>query len=469
MKTLPRHLPRLLPRRGSYPKEYASLFRLGGPVFVTQLGTIVVSFMDTVMVGAYGTRELAASAFVNSLYIVMFVMLMGFAGGVTPLAGALFGRKDNHGAGRILRASLQLNVLLGVAFTAIMGLLYFLLDRMGQDADLLPLICPYYLIVLAGLIPISIFSCCQQMANGVTDTQMPMWIILGGNALNIAGNYLLIFGKFGCPEMGLTGAGISTLISRLLCAVAIVWMMLSRRRYKPFREGFFDPAPCGNLRKQTWHTSYPLMIQSGLECVLWSIGAVVSGWFGKIQIAAYQVVNIAGQVGFMTYLSFGTATSIRVANQLGEDNIEGIRLTTRAGLRINLVLASAASLIFLLFMEPLLHVFTPDADVVHAGMALTVPLILYQYCDATQITFANAQRGTSVVKPLLWVALVSYVLTGVPVMLFMAKSLGLESVGVYYSFCVALLIAAVMMVMIYRRTLRSMFAQLSSSRAKSDA
>lgn len=455
MKQTPNPLPRLIPRRGSYPKEYAALLRLGGPVFVTQLGTIVVSFMDTVMVGAYGTRELAASAFVNSLFIVAFVMLMGFAGGVTPLAGALFGSNDHRGAGRVLRASLQLNTLLGALFTLLMGGLYFLLDRMGQDADLLGLIRNYYLIVLAGLLPISIFSCCQQMANGITDTSMPMWIILAGNALNIAGNYLLIFGKLGLPEMGLAGAGISTLAARFFCAGAIVWLMLRRRRYEPYRAGFFDSTPCGKLRRHVWRTSYPLMIQSGLECVLWSIGAVVSGWYGKIQIAGYQVVNIAGQVGFMTYLSFGTATSIRVANQCGCGNIEGVRRTTRAGLRINLVLATLASLIFFFFMKPLLHVFTPDADVIQAGMALTAPLILYQYCDATQITFANAQRGTSVAKPLLWVALVSYLLIGIPLMLFMAETLGLESVGVYYSFCVALLAAAVMMVVVFRRTLRS--------------
>lgn len=448
--------------RGLSPRqcraEYGRLLRLGAPVLVTQLGIIVVSFADTIMVGAYGTGELAAAAFVNSFFLVAFVMMIGFAGGLTPLIGALYGKDDATGCGLTLRAALQLNTLISIGFTAIMGALYFCLPYMGQDPDLLPLIRPYYLIVLCGLLPTALFNCCQQMANGTTDTAMPMWLILGTNLLNILGNYALIFGHWGAPEMGLTGAGISTLISRLLATLAILLIMLKAPRYRRYRSALLSAESVGALRRQVWLTSYPVMIQSGAECLLWSFGAVVCGWFGKIELAAYQIVNTAGQLGFMIYLSFGVAVSIRVANLLGAGEAQSVRRAIIAGMHINLILGTLASLVFLIWFSPLMHIFTPDNAVVTNAHALLIPLILYQYCDAAQITFANAQRGTSRVKPLLWAAMTAYVAVGIPCALLFAVGFQLENVGVYYSFCAALLTAAVLLGYWLRRTLRSVAA-----------
>lgn len=434
-----------------YRLEYANLLRLGAPVLVTQVGIIVVNFADTMMVGAYGTRELAAAAFVNSLFVVVMVMQIGFSSGITPLVGALFGRGASREVGRTLRAGMQVNVLLSVAMTAAMTAVYFHLDRFGQDEDLLPLIRAYYPIIMATLIPLSVFNCFQQTCNGIADTATPMWMILGANVVNIFGNWLLIGGNLGCPELGLVGAGVSTLTARVLATVGIMAAFFARRRYRVYLDGFGHAGAIGGIRRQVWVTSYPIMIQNGVECFLWSFGAIVSGWFGKVQLAAYQVVNTTAQLGFMTYLSFGTATSIRVANFIGQGDVERVRRITVAGLHINLVLATLASAVFLFGGEAIICVFTPDPMVVAAAMLLLPPLVLYQYGDAVQLTYANALRGTSVVKPLLWIALTVYVVVGVPLLLFMAQGLGLESSGIYYSFSVALALAAVLLIRAYRK------------------
>lgn len=449
----------------TYGQSYLSLFRLGMPVLVTQLGVILVGFADTIMIGAYGVNELAAAAFVNSLFIVVIVMMMGFAGGVTPIIGALYGRSEHDEGGLMLRASLQVNIILSLAFTAIMGVLYFFLDDFGQDPDLLPPARSYYLIILGSLVPMAIFNCIQQTANGTTDTASPMWIILGVDLLNILGNYVLIFGKWGAPEMGLAGAGLSTLISRAAGTVAIVSVIAIRRRYRPYWKGLVSAHAGATRRKQVWLTSYPLMIQSGVECGLWSAGAVVSGWFGKIQLAAYQVMNTIAQLGFMTYMSFGIATSIRVANFMGTRDLAGIRRITHAGLHIILFMATVASLIFLFLSENLINLFIDDNAVRAYAILLIPPLVLYQYCDGTQLTFVNALRGTSHVKPLLWISLVSYIVVGIPFLLLMAKGIGMETVGVYYSFSGALTVAAVLLIWAFRRTLRLENEKISSEDA----
>ncbi len=438
----------------TYMQSYRSLLRIGFPVLVTQIGVIAVNFADTMMVGAYGLDELAASAFVNSLFVIATVMLMGFAGGITPLIGALYGKGDHEEGGLTLRAGLQVNIIVALVFTIVMGAGYFILDRFGQDPDILPLARKYYLIILCTMIPMAVFNCFQQTANGTTDTATPMWLILGADVLNIAGNYLLIFGKLGCPELGLAGAGISTLTARTAAAVAIVAVFAWRRRYRVYWHTLTSRHAGGHRRGRIWNTSYPLMIQSGVECGMWIMGAVVSGWFGKIQLASYQVVNTIAQLGFMTYMSFGWATSIRVANFTGVKDYRGIRQTTAAGLHLNFVLCTVASLIFFFFTKDLVHMFTPVEAVATASIVLIPPLILYQFCDATQLTYVNALRGTSEVKPLLWISVVSYIIVGIPLMLFMAETLRMETSGVYYSFSGALLTATLLLIVTFRRVLR---------------
>ena len=423
-------------------------------MLVTQLGIIIVSFADTMMVGAYGVDQLAAAAFVNSLFFIPTVMQLGFAGGLTPLIGALFGRGEDESTGRMLRAGVQSNIFLSLGMTVVMTVIYFFLDRFGQPEELLPLIRSYYLIILTSLLPMSLFNSFQQTCNGINDTSLPMWMILASNVLNIIGNYLLIFGHFGCPELGLDGAGYSTVTARYLSAIGLTVIFLHRKRYRIYMPGFHTSERLETLRTQVWKTSYPVMIQHGIECGLWSLGAVVCGWFGKIQIAAFQVVNTMSQLGFMIFMSFGVATAIRVANYTGVNDFAGIRRATSAGLKINLVLAAAASALFWFGGTHIIHLFTPDAEVIASALLLIVPLVIYQFMDATQLTYINAIRGTSRVKPLLWISGVSYVVVGTPAMMLLAKVCDLGNVGVYYSFDIALVAAAIFAAIVYHRTLR---------------
>ena len=430
--------------------EYGAIGKLGLPVLVTQLGIITVSFADTMMVGAYGTNELGASAFVNNLFLVPIVALIGFSTGMTPVVGALFGKQLLEKAGSSLRAGLILNVGVALVFTAIMSCVYFLLPHFGQPTELLPLIRPYYLIILSSVAFNAVFTCCQNASNGMTDTAMPMWIMIGGNALNILGNWLLIFGHWGCPELGLAGAGISTATARLLMAAAILAGLGMRRRYAEMRTGARAAAPKKAFRR-VWKISYPIMVLNGVECCLWALGAVVCGWFGTAQLASYQIANIVGQFGFMIYISVGVAVTIRVANFTGVKDTVAIRRSAHAGMHLNLVLATLASLVFIFLGPRLFGLFSADENVVAAGLPLVLPLILYQYFDAVQVNYGGALRGTGYVKPLMLVAVVSYIIVGAGSLFILAKGMDLGNVGVYYSFSVTLLCAAVMLYYYFRR------------------
>ena len=438
--------------------EYKYLLRLGSPILLSQLGVVLLAFSDTLMVGNYGVAELAASAFVNSLFLIFNVMLVGLSGGVTPLVGALYAVDDNYRVGRVTRSALQVNVLVALAFTAGMAALYFLLDGFGQDTAIMPLVRDYYLVLLPQPLLISLFFVLMQTCNGVSYTALPMYVTLLMVALNIAGNYALIYGRWGMPEMGLLGAGVATISARII-ALVVIWLAFRyMRRFEKYQQGFRDFTGLGKDRRQVWTTSWPLMIQSGLECLLWTVGAVVVGWFGAVQLAAYQVINTIGQLAFMMFMSFGTAVTIRVANFAGVGDEAGAGRTARAGLHINLLLATAVCVLYIFSGHDMVHMFvaaahdTADAAaVITSAYGLILPLIVYQYMDATQVTMCNAIRGTGRVLPLLWISLTAYVAVGGTFLVLFASVLGWGNQGAYWSFDLALLVASVMATVVFRR------------------
>lgn len=437
-----------------YRANYKSIIKLGLPILIGQLGMIIVGFADNIMVGKYSTEALASASFVNNVFNVAILACIGFTYGLTPLIGALFARKRDDAIGATLRNGLFLNVVFSLLVSGIMAILYFCLHRMGQPAELLPLIRPYYLLYLAGLLPISLFNVFAQWAYAINRTKMPMWIILVANAVNIMGNYMLIYGKCGCPELGLTGAGISTLLARILTMVCIIVVFFCLRRYRSYRDGFYHSRISSLHLSQINRTSWPVSLQMTLETGAFSIAAIMAGWLGKVPLASFQVMLIVGTLGFCVYYSIASSVSILVSNAAGLGDNAKIRRVSFAGYHILLILATVSSLVFIFFGEYLIKVFTDDPAVVLTSLALILPLVLYQYGDATQINFANALRGTSNVMPMLWIAFVSYVVVGLPVTWMLAFPLGLGLYGIFLSFSVSLFLAAALFLYFFMRTTR---------------
>lgn len=223
-----------------YKHHYKALIFLGLPIVIGQIGVIILGFADTLMIGHHSTEELGAASFVNNVFTLCIIFCTGFSYGLTPVVGSLYGNRCFAEAGRALRCSLLANALVALFLTVIMAALYFNVERLGQPEELIPLIKPYYLVLLASLLFVMLFNGFKQFTDGITDTRTAMWILLGGNALNILGNYILINGKLGFPEMGLLGAGVSTLFSRIMMVVAFAWVVLRGKRLVRYRVGFFE-------------------------------------------------------------------------------------------------------------------------------------------------------------------------------------------------------------------------------------
>ena len=321
----------------SYKRHYKELIYLGVPIMVGQLGTIILGFADTMMIGHHSAAELSAAGFVNTLFNLAIIFGLGFSYGLTPIVGALYGRGEEEEAGGKLKNSLLANLLIAVFLCIVMGILYLNLDKLGQPEELLPFIKPYYLILWASLPLIMLFNAFKQFADGITDTQTPMWILLGGNVLNIVGNYLLIYGTFGFPELGLLGGGLSTLFARLMMLVVFIGIFFLSPKYKTFLRGFrrsyANRADFRQLNKLGW----PIALQMGMETASFSLCAIMLGWLGETPLAAHQIMNTITTLCFMIYYGMGAAIAVRVSYFRGQEDMPNLRRSAYAGFHLILV------------------------------------------------------------------------------------------------------------------------------------
>lgn len=418
----------------TYKNHYKALVSLGLPIVIGQIGVIILGFADTLMIGHHSTAELGAASFVNNVFNLAIIFSTGFSYGLTPIVGGLFGTSQYAPAGQALRNSLLANSLVAFLITLCMSVLYWNVESLGQPEELIPLIKPYYLVLLASLVFVMLFNCFKQFTDGITDTRTAMWILLGGNVLNIFGNYLLIYGKCGLPELGLLGAGISTLFSRMVMVVVFVCIFLRSSRFVRYKVGFLRMGWSKAMFCRLNDLGWPIAFQMGMETASFSLSAIMIGWLGTIALASHQVMLAISQFTFMMYYGMGAAVAVRVSNFNGQRDIVNVRRAAYAGFHMMMALGAVLSLIVFLFRNQLGSWFTDSPEVVTMVTSLIVPFLIYQFGDGLQITFANALRGISDVKPMMLIAFIAYFVISLPVGYLCGFVLDWGIVGVWMAF-----------------------------------
>lgn len=425
--------------------HYKALAQLALPIMVGQLGMLLVGFADTIMIGHHSTQELAAASFVNNLLTLAIVTGIGFSLGLTPVVGALQGQKRQAEAGLALKSSLVANTLVALGLIAAAMVLYLFLDRLGQPEELLPIIRPYYLIVTLAMLPVMWFNSGRQFTDGIAKPQYGMWILLAGNGLNILGNWLLINGIGPFPELGLNGAGISTIFARSCMALTYLFLIGRGQRFQRYRVGLFRHRGMRPMVKRLFHLGTPMAMQSGMECASFSLCAILVGWIGTLALASHQIMCIISQFNFMIYLGLGTAVSIRTSHFYGQGRINEVRQTAASGFRLMLLLEVVLSALLFTVHDVMGGWFTDNTEVTAMVSSLFVVFVAYQFGDGMQINYANALRGITDVKALALIAFVAYFLISLPASYLFAFPLDMGLVGVWLGFPFGLTSAGVML------------------------
>lgn len=420
---------------------------------IGQLGIIILSFADTMMVGRCGTAELGAASFVNNMFNLVIVFSTGFSYGLTPFVGNHYGRGENASVGRILKNALAVNAVVAAGLMALMFVLYMNIHRLGQPAELLPLMRPYYIVLLVSLLFVLLFNAFKQFADGITDTVTPMVILLGGNVVNIFLNWVLIYGNLGMPRLGLLGAGVATLTARILMLLCFVAVFFTAKRYRPFVRGFKE----SSVNKEDFvalnKMGMPVGLQMGMETASFSLSTIMVGWLGTVALAAHQVMLTVGQLGFMMYYGMAAAVAVRASNFHGQGDIVRVRENVSAGFRIILVMAAAVSIPLLIMRNSLGFLFADSAEVAAMVAQLVIPFAIYQFGDGLQCNYSNALRGISDVKMVMVYAFIAYFLISLPSAYIFGFVLDWGLTGIWMSFPLGLTSAGLLFYRRYRRSI----------------
>lgn len=393
---------------------YKRNIRVAVPVMITQAGQYIVQLADNIMVGRLGTTELAGVAFANSIFIIGFLFSVGFCQGVTPWVGQLFGEGRHREAGRFFQQSILLNLILSILVMAALTVPYFLLDRMGQEAAVAEYGRQYLRIMILSLPFTILFFGIRQFSEGLGITRYAMWITLASNILNIFLNWLLIYGKWGCPRMGVEGAAAATLVSRIVALIAFTVCLFRIPAYRRYLTYFRRPWIDRAVIRKILSTSGFLSVQSVVEVFAFSMAAIMVGWFGDTQLAAHQVAMSISSFSFMIALGIGAAATIRVSHQFGAKDYYATKMAALASIHMSIAFMVSLSTVFLILRHHVPRIFSTDPAVIDLAAGLMVMGALYQIFDAIQLASLASLRGLADVRRPLLYSSIAYFLICIP-------------------------------------------------------
>jgi MATE family multidrug resistance protein len=437
-----------------FPQEYKALIRLGLPITVGQIGMTIQGLADTIMVGRHSTAELAAAGFVNNIFNLAVLVCFGFTMGSVSQIGAYYAQGRKGEMVSLLKSGLAADALQCCLVMAVMVLFYLGLPYMGQPEELMPLMLPYYLVLLVSLPFVSLGGAFKQFFDSQGDTWVAMVITLVGNLWNILFNALWIFGLCGFPELGLYGAGLATLTSRLFMFLLYVVAYLALPRYREYRilwrsQGLHR-RQVGLLSRLGW----PISVQMGMEAAAFSLCAILLGWVGASALAAHQVMMNVSMMVYLFYIGIGSAVTIRVSNYHGLADRTGICRAAHAGYQLILLVGLVASGTVFFFRHDLSAIFTDSREVADIVASMAWPLILYQIGDGMQTNYAGALRGLGDVKPLMRYSFIAYLVISLPLSYLFGNVLGGGAFGVWMGFPFGLTTAGVLYLLRFRRVVR---------------
>lgn len=437
-------------------RKIGEILKIGLPIMLGQACVIILAFADNIMIGWHSVDELAASSFVNNILNLLIMTELGFAAGMTPIIGSHNGRGDVASVGLTLRNGLVVNGLIGLASVVLLAVVYALLGHFGQESELLPLIRPYFVIVGISTLFSLGFNTLKQFTDGICRPVVSMLFLLLGNVVNIFGNWVLIYGKLGFPEMGLVGAGISTLFSRILIFAAFLLYILFSRSLRQYARAIKEAVLSLAEMKSIFTVGYPVAIQMALETSSFTFAAVMAGWLGVIELAAHQVVITISQLFFLMMQGLSFALSILVSNACGRGDYKGVREYAGKGYGMIVCISATLSVLLYIFRYQAAGVFTDSPEVSAMAVSLFFVLFAYQFGDGLQLCFANVLRGLQDVKPIMKVAFVSYYIIAIPVAYLLGFKTSLGLLGIWLGFPVGLTIAGVFFFLRYRSDMRKL-------------
>lgn len=424
----------------AYTKEFRYNWRLAAPVIMGMLGHTFVGLVDNIMVGQLGAAELAAVSLGNSFFFVAMSLGIGFSTAITPLIAEADSEQNFARGKSALKHGFVLCTLLALVLFSLMLLAKPLMYMMDQPQEVVVLALPYLDMVALSLIPLIIFQALKQYSDGMSLTKYPMYATIIANIINIFFNYVLIFGVWGFPKMGVVGAGLGTLISRFVM-LFLMWYFLKRlEKTKAYLSGLKLFILEHSMMKKIIGLGLPSALQMFFEVGIFTAAIWLSGTLGKNAQAANQIALNLSSMTFMIATGLSVTAMIRVGNQKGLKRPVELRRIAKSIFIMGLILATLFAVIFLVFHQTLptfyldlndMEHLMDNQNVVQIAANLLIIAALFQISDSTQVVFLGALRGLQDVKIPTLITFVAYWIVGFPISYYLGASARYGSIGIW--------------------------------------
>ncbi|MEP3333833.1 MATE family efflux transporter [Sedimentitalea sp.] len=442
----------------TYPGHIKAILVLGLPLVGGHLAQFAIGLVDTVMLGWYGVNELAAVTLASTYFFVLFILGGGFALAVMPMVAAAEASDDEISVRRATRMGLWLSLAYALAVIPLMIWSRPILQLLGQEPLVAQLAAEYLRVACWGIIPALLVMVLKSYLAALERTQVVLWVTIAAAVTNGVVDYMLIFGNWGAPELGLFGAALASLVTQVISLIAIVayaaWRLPDHQIFLRLWR------PDWEMMGRVFRLGAPIGLTLVSEVGLFAASALMMGWLGTLSLAAHGIVVTVASATFMVHLGLCNAATIRAGNAYGRQDRAHMARGAIAVTGLSLVFAALTMIVFFLAPVPLLSAFM-EADnpyrpeILEIGVLLLAVAALFQLVDGAQAMALGLLRGVQDTKVPMVMAAMSYWLIGIPTSYYLGFVQDMGGVGIWLGLVVGLACTAVfLMTRFWGRTIK---------------
>lgn len=432
------------------------------------LGHTLIGIVDNFMVGNLGSTELAAVSLGNSFIFIGMSLGIGFSTAITPLIAEADAEKEDDKVRTTFHHGLLLCVILGISVFLMIVLSKPLMNLMNQPAAVVELAKPYIDWVAFSLIPVIIFQGYKQFADGLSQTKYSMYAIYLANIVHVFFNYVLIYGVWGFPKLGILGAALGTVISRIMMVVFMHYLLLKNEAFNRYFKDFsFQEIRKSNLKKII-NLGFPSAMQMLFEVTLFTAAIWLSGSIGKNSQAANQIALIMASTTFMFAMGFSVTAMIRLSSLKGVKDYKNLIITARSIFLLTVIFEICFGLIFVIFHNYLPHLFLnmndvnqviDNKEIISIASKLLLVAAVFQISDGIQVVVLGALRGLQDVKIPMYITFVAYWVVGFPTSYYLGRHTNLGATGIWIGLLAGLSAAALFLYIRFARLTKKLLVE----------
>ena len=431
-------------------QEAAAVVRLATPVVMVQVGMMLMGTVDAMMLGRHSELALAAGALGNSVSFGLISFPMGILMALDPLIAQAYGAERHGRVSRHLKRGLILAAALSVPLSLAMWRTEGALRFVGQKPEIIAESAAYIRTLIIGNLPFLLFIVFRQALQAMSLVRPAAIAIVIANIFNVFANYVLIFGHYGFPALGVIGSAYATSMSRcvmFLCLTLAAWPVLRRYLRGPWRAAMIP----GSFW-QTLRLGVPIGIHTSLEMWLFMTVALMMGNLGARELAAHQIALSLAALSFMMPMGISGAAATRVGNAIGRMDPSGARRSAAVCLALGAGVMSTSALAFWLMPGHLSRLFTNEAGVIAVAVTLLPIAAAFQIFDGLQVVSLGALRGAADTRFPAVIALVGFWFLGLPLAAYLGYQTDLGPRGLWWGLTLGL--SSVAVLLLFRLRLR---------------